>query len=107
MVCDLSDMLGPDCFCQPTRRCIPACSSDMDCDAGKRCDPSSHCVPIGCAVDDQCPEYFYCHVPSGRCARRFCLRDAECPTGFCVEFGCHGALGVCVYRPGLPLSSGP
>jgi len=106
-VCDLRPMLGPDCFCQPTRRCIAGCTSNTDCAEGERCDARAHCTAITCAADDQCPEHFYCHLSSGRCARRYCVQDAECPTGFCVEYGCHGVLGVCVYRPGLPLSSRP
>jgi len=107
MVCEQSSMLGPDCFCRPTRRCIPGCTSDAECSAGQRCSPNAHCQAVTCAADHDCAKYFDCQLFSGHCVRRSCGADSDCPTGFCVENGCHGALGTCVARPGATALSAP
>lgn len=89
------------CF-GPVFVCMPGCSKDDECAAGKQCD-RGRCVPQACSADQQCPVHHAC-LPatdngSGVCLRKTCTNDAECSGGFCVKGMCYDALGRCTAIP--------
>ncbi len=103
IVCAERPMLGRDCLCAPAARCVSACSGDDGCEDGQRCDASGHCTARTCASDDECPAQFTCFLygDTQTCVRRYCQgRDADCPSGFCVDQRCHDRRGTCELRPG-------
>jgi hypothetical protein len=79
---------------QGSSYCSPPCQSDGDCPPTRSCS-SGHCNPRSCSA---CPAYFSC--TNGACVPKACTSDSDCPTGYCVNASCVGALGECTVMLG-------